>query len=189
MTTTLSPDSTIATKGVTLWLTGLPSAGKTTLALALADLIRLRGDRVQILDGDELRRNLSADLGFDRASRDAQVRRVGYVAELLARNWVVVLVPVIAPYASARDEVRAHHAAHGTPHLQVHLSTPLDICAERDVKGLYAKAFRGELTGLTGVDDPYEVPADPDLRLDTSAVDQDTAVRDLLDLLDERWTR
>jgi adenylylsulfate kinase len=188
MTTTLSPASTTTT-GVTLWLTGLPSAGKTTLAVALADIIRLRGDRVQILDGDELRRNLSADLGFDRPSRDAHVRRVGYVAELLARNGVVVLVPVIAPYASARDEVRAHHVAHGTPHLQVYLSTPLDICAERDVKGLYAKAFRGELAGLTGVDDPYEVPTDPDLLLDTSAVDQDTAVRDLLDLLDERWTR
>jgi adenylylsulfate kinase len=177
------------TAGATLWLTGLPSAGKTTVATALAERLRARGERVQILDGDELRRNLSADLGFDRASRDAHVRRVGYVAELLARNGVVVLVPVIAPYAGARDEVSAHHAAHGTPYLQVHLSTPLDICAERDVKGLYAKAFRGELQGMTGVDDPYEVPVDPDLRLDTSAVDLDTAVRDLLDLLDERWTR
>ncbi len=178
--------TTLTSTGATVWLTGLPSAGKSTVAVALAEALRANGSRVEVLDGDELRTFLSADLGFSRHDRDTHVARVGFVAELLARNGIVAVVPVIAPYAAARDEVRRHHAARGTAHLQVHLSTPLDICAERDVKGLYAKALRGEITGMTGVDDPYEVPDDPDLRLDTSAVDLDTAVRDLTNLLTER---
>ena len=172
-----------SSSGATVWLTGLPSAGKTTLALALAD--RLREDRVdvEVLDGDEIRTHLSAGLGFSRTDRDTHVDRIGFVAELLARHGVLVLVPVIAPYAAARDKVRAHHRANGTALLQVHVSTPLDVCAGRDVKGLYAKAFRGEISSMTGVDDPYEVPLDPDLRIDTAAVDQAGAVEQLLELL------
>jgi len=172
--------------GVTLWLTGLPSAGKTTLALALADVLRARGVDVEILDGDQVRTQLSAGLGFSRQDRETQVTRIGFVAELLARHGVTVLVPVIAPYADARAKVRAHHAEHGTALLEVHLTTPLQVCAERDVKGLYAKAFRGEIRSMTGVDDPYEVPLDPDLRIDTSAADRDASVAQLLDLLTER---
>ena len=172
--------------GGTLWLTGLPSAGKTTLARALADVLAERGVDTELLDGDEVRTHLSAGLGFSKQDRDTQVTRIGYVAELLARHGVLVLVPVIAPYADARDKVRAHHAEHGTPLLQVHLSTPLEICADRDVKGLYAKAFRGEISSMTGVDDPYEVPVDPDLRIDTSALDRDASVARLLDLLTNR---
>ncbi len=171
------------TTGATVWLTGLPSAGKTTLAFALADAVRETGRDVEILDGDEIRTYLSAGLGFSREDRDTHVRRIGYVAELLARHGVLVLVPVIAPYADTRDEVRARHAAQGTAHLQVHLSTPVGVCADRDVKGLYAKAARGEISHMTGIDDPYEVPADPDLRLDTSTHDLQGSVAALLDLL------
>ena len=176
----------IAGTGTTLWLTGLPSAGKTTLALALADVLRERGAEVEVLDGDEVRTHLSAGLGFTRQDRETQVTRIGYVAELLARHGVVVIVPVIAPYQDARDKVRAHHESHGTAILQVHLSTPLEVCAERDVKGLYAKAFRGEIAAMTGVDDPYEIPVDPDLRIDTSTLDRETSVAALLGLLLER---
>ena len=175
-----------AISGTTLWLTGLPSAGKTTLALALADVLRERGAEVEVLDGDEVRTHLSAGLGFTRQDRETQVTRIGYVAEMLARHGVVVIVPVIAPYQDARDNVRAHHESHGTAILQVHLSTPLEVCAERDVKGLYAKAFRGEIAAMTGVDDPYEIPVDPDLRIDTSTLDRETSVAALLGLLLER---
>ena len=172
--------------GTTVWLTGLPSAGKTTLALALAQVLRTRGADVEVLDGDEVRTHLSAGLGFSRQDRDTQVTRIGYVAELLARHGVIVLVPVIAPYNDARDGVRAHHDAHGTALLQVHLSTPVDVCAQRDVKGLYAKAFRGEISSMTGVDDPYEIPQDPDLRIDTAVLDRDSSVAALVHLLLER---
>ncbi len=169
--------------GVTVWLTGLPSAGKTTLAFAAAERLRADGVDVEVLDGDEVRTHLSAGLGFSRADRDTHVDRIGFVAELLARHGVVVLVPVIAPYAQARDKVREHHLANGTALLQVHVSTPLEVCAERDVKGLYAKAFRGEISSMTGVDDPYEIPVSPDLRIDTATIDQTGAVQLLLDLL------
>ncbi len=183
-TETSSPVAAIrAAVGATLWLTGLPSAGKTTLALALADRLRADGVDVEILDGDEVRTHLSAGLGFSRADRDTHVDRIGFVAELLARHGVVVLVPVIAPYARARDEVRAHHRARGTRLLQVHVSTPIQTCAERDVKGLYAKAFRGEISSMTGVDDPYEIPVDPDLRIDTAGIDLAGAVDRLIELL------
>jgi adenylylsulfate kinase len=156
-----------ALSGATVWLTGLPSAGKTTIARAASALLEAQGRRVEVLDGDELRTHLTADLGFSRRDRAANVSRIGYVARLLARNGVVVLVPVIAPYADARDLVRAEHQADGTPYVEVHVATALDVCAARDVKGLYAKQRAGEVTGLTGVDDPYEVPSMPDLKLDT----------------------
>jgi adenylylsulfate kinase len=156
--------------GATVWLTGLPSAGKTTIARALAERLRLDGKSVEVLDGDELRTNLTADLGFTREDRDTNVQRVGFVARLLARNGVVVLVPVIAPYAAARAQVRAQHEAGGTTFVEVHVATPLEVCAERDVKGLYAKQRAGEVRGLTGVDDPYEIPESPELRLDTQGL-------------------
>jgi adenylylsulfate kinase len=161
--------------GSTVWLTGLPSAGKSTIARALAVRLRAEGRQVELLDGDELRSHLTADLGFSRADRDANVRRVGYVARLLARNGVTVLVPVIAPYAAARAQVRADHEADGSVFVEVHVATPLDVCAVRDVKGLYAKQRAGEMSGLTGVDDPYEVPAAPELRLDTQGLTVDDA--------------
>jgi adenylylsulfate kinase len=177
---------TSKTGGATVWLTGLPSAGKTTLALALAVVLIERGADVEILDGDQVRTYLSTGLGFSRADRETQVTRIGFVAELLARHGVIVLVPVIAPFADARDKVRAQHDQHGSTLLQVHLSTPVEVCAERDVKGLYAKAYRGEISSMTGVDDPYEIPENPDLRIDTAATDLDSSVAALLQLLTER---
>lgn len=153
--------------GATIWLTGLPSAGKTTIAHEVAGRLRARGRRTEVLDGDEIREFLSAGLGFDRADRDTNVRRIGFVAELLASHGVIVLVPVIAPYEESRAAVRKRHQAEGTGYAEVHVATPVDVCSERDVKGLYAKQAAGELTGLTGVDDPYEVPDSPDLRIES----------------------
>jgi adenylylsulfate kinase len=154
-------------QGGTVWLTGLPSAGKTTIAKGLAERLRSGGHRVQVLDGDEVRAALSAELGFSKEDRDTNVRRVGFVAGLLAAHGVTVLVPVIAPYALSRTAVRDMHEAHGVPYLEVHVATPVETCATRDVKGLYAKQAAGDIRGLTGVDDPYEVPIDPDLRIET----------------------
>ncbi|MEV5375176.1 adenylyl-sulfate kinase [Streptomyces nondiastaticus] len=155
--------------GATIWLTGLPSAGKTTIARVLAARLSGEGHRVEVLDGDEVREFLSAGLGFSREDRDTNVRRIGFVAQLLAAHGVKVLVPVIAPYTDSREAVRKHHQQRGTGYLEVHVATPLEVCSARDVKGLYAKQAAGELSGLTGVDDPYEVPADPDLRIEAHA--------------------
>ncbi|MCK1797121.1 adenylyl-sulfate kinase [Streptomyces sp. XM4193] len=151
--------------GVTVWLTGLPSAGKSTLARELAPRLRAGGRRVEVLDGDEIREFLSAGLGFSREDRHTNVQRIGFVAQLLASHGVTVLVPVIAPYAESREAVRERHRAAGTAYLEVHVATPVEVCSVRDVKGLYAKQAGGEITGLTGVDDPYEAPVDPDLRI------------------------
>ncbi|MFI1186059.1 adenylyl-sulfate kinase [Streptomyces californicus] len=176
----------IRTKGATVWLTGLPSAGKTTLALALADRLRARGRRVEVLDGDEMRTFLSAGLGFGRQDRDTHVRRMGFVAELLARNGVLALVPVIAPYADGREAVRRRHAASGTPYVEVHVATPVEVCSVRDVKGLYARQAAGEIAGLTGVDDPYEEPAAPELRVFTQRLTVAESVAAVHAHLDER---
>jgi adenylylsulfate kinase len=151
-------------RGVTVWLTGLPCAGKTTIANAVAE--RLDGP-VQVLDGDEVREFLSKDLGFSKADRDTQVLRVGWVARLLAAHGVTVLVSLVSPYAAARDKVRALHGEGGVDFLEVHVATPVEVTRERDVKGMYARALAGEITGFTGVDDPYEPPAAPDLVLHT----------------------
>jgi adenylylsulfate kinase len=172
--------------GATVWLTGLPSAGKTTIARAVAGRLTARGRRAEVLDGDELREFLSAGLGFSRADRDTNVQRIGFVAELLASHGVVVLVPVIAPYADSREAVRKRHEAQGTPYLEVHVATPVDVCADRDVKGLYAKQAAGELTGLTGVDDPYEAPARPDLRIQTQGRTVEQSADAVTALLAER---
>jgi adenylylsulfate kinase len=164
------------TPGATLWFTGLPSAGKSTIAHALAGRLRAAGRRVQVLDGDEVRPHLSAGLGFSRADRDTNVARIGWVARLLASHGVTVLVPVIAPYAAAREAVRADHADAGVPFAEVYVATSLEVAEERDVKGLYARARAGEITGMTGVDDPYEPPRGAELVLDTTEVGLDTAV-------------
>lgn len=164
------------TTGATLWFTGLPSAGKSTIAHAVAADLRSVGRRVQVLDGDEVRPHLSVGLGFDRESRDINVKRIGYVARLLAAHGVVVLVPVIAPYTDARAAVRADHAAQDVPFAEVFVSTSLELAESRDVKGLYAKARRGELSGMTGVDDPYERPTTAELVIDTGRVDLATSV-------------
>ncbi len=188
-----SLDTGVATEsrpagGATLWFTGLPSAGKSTIAQALADRLTADGVRVQVLDGDAVRPHLSAGLGFSRADRDINVTRIGWVARLLASHGVVVLVPVIAPYADARQQVRDDHAGAGVPFAEVFVATTLQVAEGRDVKGLYARARAGEITGMTGVDDPYEHPTTAELTIDTAVVPLEQSVGQayalLTDLLD-----
>lgn len=155
--------------GLTVWLTGLSGAGKSTLAREFAQQLRASGRPVEILDGDELRLHLSPDLGFTPDDRNAHVRRVTFLARLLARNGVVVLVPVIAPFATIRNLARTEHTNDGTPYVEVHVATPVTECIRRDTKGLYARQRAGTLTNLTGVDDVYEAPTNADLCLDTTA--------------------
>jgi adenylylsulfate kinase len=149
-------------RGLTIWLTGLPCSGKTTIAYAVAE--RIEGP-VEILDGDEVREHLSRGLGFSKEDRDTQVLRVGWVARLLASHGVTVLVSLVSPYAAARDKVRALHEETGVAFYEVHVDVPVSVAAERDVKGMYARALAGELANFTGVDDPYEPPVSPDLRI------------------------
>ncbi|MER8044752.1 adenylyl-sulfate kinase [Streptomyces sp. NPDC094032] len=172
--------------GATVWLTGLPSAGKTTIAYELAGRLRAEGQRVEVLDGDEIREFLSAGLGFSREDRHTNVQRIGFVAELLASNGVTVLVPVIAPYEDSREAVRKRHAAQDTPYVEVHVATPVEVCSVRDVKGLYAKQAAGELSGLTGVDDPYDEPRNPDLRIESHTQTVQESAAQLHALLTER---
>ena len=162
--------------GATIWLTGLPSSGKTTLAYALEKKFIEAGQRVEVLDGDVIREGLTADLGLTPEDRRTNVRRIGFVAELLSRNGVVAICPVIAPYRDARDDVRSKHEGR---FIEVHVATPVELCSERDVKGLYAKQREGKLSGLTGVDDPYEAPLDPEIRIDTSGKTLDESVEEL----------
>ncbi|MFF0478218.1 adenylyl-sulfate kinase [Streptomyces sp. NPDC004284] len=172
--------------GATIWLTGLPSAGKTTIAYELAGRLRDEGHAVEILDGDEIREFLSAGLGFSREDRHTNVQRIGFVAELLASHGVKVLVPVIAPYDDSREAVRKRHQAEGTAFVQVHVATPVEVCSVRDVKGLYAKQAAGEISGLTGVDDPYEAPENPDLRIESQNQTVQESAAQLHALLTER---
>ncbi|TLS41131.1 adenylyl-sulfate kinase [Streptomyces montanus] len=184
--TALSTNQENQVTGATIWLTGLPSAGKTTIANELAGRLREEGHRVEVLDGDEIRTFLTADLGFSREDRHTNVQRIGFLADILARNGVKALVPVIAPYTDSREAVRKRHQASGAPYIEVHVATPVEVCSERDVKGLYAKQAAGEISGLTGVDDPYEEPESPDLRIEshTQTVQQSAAA--LHALLTER---
>jgi bifunctional enzyme CysN/CysC len=149
----------------TVWLTGLSGAGKTTLAFALErELLRL-GFPTCVLDGDELRRGLSSDLGLSPGDRAEQARRVACVATLISRSGVVAVVALVSPYVDDRRRARELHENLGVPFWEVWVDTPLAVCEERDAKGLYARARSGKLSGLTGLDSPYEVPADPDLRV------------------------
>lgn len=150
-------------RGCVVWLTGLPSAGKSTIADALEAELRSRGEKVEVLDGDVVRENLSRGLGFSKEDRDTNIRRIGFVAHLLARNGVKVLCAAISPYRRVRDEVRELVG----DFVEVHVATPLEVCEERDVKGLYARARSGELQGFTGIDDPYEPPLAPEVELAT----------------------
>jgi adenylyl-sulfate kinase len=169
--------------GLTVWFTGLSSSGKTTLSLAVHRHLASTGHRVQLLDGDEIRRFLSRDLGFSKPARDENVRRIGFVAELLTQHGVIALVSAISPYRAAREQVRAR-----IPNfLEVFVNAPLDVCEQRDVKGLYARARAGQLRSFTGIDDPYEPPLTPELECctDLETVEQSAgkviaAIRDRL---------
>jgi adenylyl-sulfate kinase len=149
--------------GFTLWLTGLSGAGKSTLAAAVSAELGRRGIPVEVLDGDEVRQNLSKGLGFSREDRDTNIRRIGYVAKLLTRNGVAVITAAISPYRAIRDEVRE---AVGT-FIEVYVKASLDECIRRDTKGLYRRALAGEIPQFTGVSDPYEEPLSPELVIDT----------------------
>ncbi|MCE1180127.1 adenylyl-sulfate kinase [Actinomycetota bacterium] len=166
-----APGTETRPEGATVWLTGLSGAGKSTIASSLASALLAEGRPVEVLDGDELRQSVSKGLGFSREDRDTHVRRVGYIANLLSRNGVVTLVPVIAPYADSRDAVRGLHQASGSRYVEVHVSTPLEECRRRDVKGLYARRAVEGGPAMTGDGDPYEIPTHPDLRLDTTGRD------------------
>lgn len=151
--------------GATLWFTGLSGSGKSTVAVAVEELLVSQGRPAYLLDGDNLRHGLNGDLGFSADDRDENVRRVAEVARLMADAGVTSLVPLVSPYRAARDNARALHAAAGVPFFEVFVNTPIELCEQRDPKGLYAKARAGEITGFTGIDDPYEAPESPELVL------------------------
>jgi sulfate adenylyltransferase len=173
-------------RGLVLFFTGLSGSGKSTIARGVAAALREAGERtVTVLDGDLVRRELSAGLGFSRPDRDRNIRRVGWVAAEIGRHRGMAICCPIAPYAAARADARMTAAAAGAGFVLVWIATPLEVCEQRDRKGLYAKARAGALTGMTGVDDPYEEPTDAELTLDTSETTVDEAVGRVLDYLEE----
>jgi adenylyl-sulfate kinase len=152
-------------KGFTLWFTGLSGAGKSTISSILFQRLRAHGAKVELLDGDVVRTNLSKGLGFSKEDRDTNIRRIGFVCELLSRNGVIAIGAAISPYRSVRDEIRAQ-----IPNfVEVYVECPLDVLVARDVKGLYKKALAGELPQFTGVSDPYEAPLHPEVTVSTAA--------------------
>lgn len=152
-------------EGFTLWFTGLSGAGKSTLSQMVYDRLKRQGAKVELLDGDVVRTNLSQGLGFGKEDRDTNIRRIGFVCELLSRNGVIAIVAAISPYRAVREEVRGRIAKF----VEVWVSCPIEVLAERDVKGLYKRALAGEIPRFTGVSDPYEPPAAPELTVDSSA--------------------
>jgi len=166
--------------GFVLWLTGLSGAGKSTIAAKLGPVLAERGHRVELLDGDEVRTNLCQGLGFSREDRDTNIARIGYVAGKLAKHGVAVLVAAISPYRQARDKVRAEV----DNFVEIHVAAPVSTCAERDPKGLYAKALSGEIKHFTGVSDPYEPPLAPEIVLHTEAETVDESVEQVITWLE-----
>lgn len=162
-------------RGFTVWLTGLPCSGKSTIARELARALLQRGRRVEVLDGDIVRQNLSYGLGFSREDRDRNIRRIAFVANLLARNGVIVIVALVSPYRAARDEARRLLV----DFFEVHVDCPGVECERRDVKGMYKRARAGELRGFTGVDDPYEAPLNPELTVLTDRQSSEESVASL----------
>jgi len=168
-------------QGFTLWFTGLSGAGKSTLANLVADELRKRAHRVEILDGDEVRTNLSKGLGFSKEDRDINIRRIGYVCHLLAHNGVIAISAAISPYRDVRDEVRRQHDRF----FEVFVRCTIDKLVERDVKGLYKKALAGEIKSFTGVSDPYEEPLKPELIVDSSTETVEQSLSRLIARLEE----
>jgi bifunctional enzyme CysN/CysC len=172
--------------GATIWFTGLPAAGKSTIAGAVEDHLVGAGRPAFLLDGDNLRHGLNGDLGFDERARCENVRRTAHVARILAESGTVALVSLVSPYRCDREEAAKLHAAANLPFIEVFVDTPLELCQQRDPKGLYARARAGELHGLTGVDAPYEPPARPDLVLHSGRESVERAVACVMQTLDRR---
>jgi adenylylsulfate kinase len=160
--------------GATIWFTGLSGSGKTTISAEVARILHERGLKVEVLDGDIVRQNLTRDLGFSRADRDENIRRIGFVAQLLTRNDVIVLISAISPYRDVRQEVRQKI---GKNFIEVYVNAPLETCEARDVKGLYKRARQGEIKFFTGIDDPYEPPLKPEVECltDKESLEQSVA--------------
>ncbi|HEX6791093.1 MAG TPA: adenylyl-sulfate kinase [Candidatus Krumholzibacteria bacterium] len=167
-------------KGFTLWFTGLSGAGKSTLARRIEEMLLERGMHVEVLDGDEVRENLSKGLGFSKEDRDTNIRRIGFVAKLLSRNGVVAITAAISPYREVRDEMRKAIGRF----VEVYVEAPIDVLAERDVKGLYKKALAGEIKHFTGVDDPYEAPVKPEVVVNSSTETVDQSVGKIIATLE-----
>jgi adenylylsulfate kinase len=167
----------------TLWLTGMCGAGKSTLAQGVCEMLVARGRRVEILDGDEMRKQLSPGLGFSKTDRDTHVRRIGYLARLLSRNGVVTICAVISPYREVRDEIRREHEA---PFVEVFVDCSVEELIRRNRKGLYTRALAGEIQNFTGVSDPYEPPIAPEVRVHTDAEQIDGSIATILTYLVER---
>ena len=170
-------------EGLVLWLTGLSSAGKSTISRIVAERLADSGRRVQIIDGDLIRERLSPDLGFSKADRDENVRRVTVLSDLLSRPGVIVAAAMISPYRETRDRVRAEL---GERFVEIFVKTSLGECARRDPKGLYAKALKGEITEFTGVSDPYEEPLSPELIVETERCTQQQCAEQVLDYVEAR---
>ena len=166
--------------GVTVWITGLPCSGKSTVAARVAEEVRARGRRAEILDGDIVRARLSPDLGFSREDRDTHVRRIGFICGLLSRHDVVAIAAVISPYLAARKELRRELAP---KFLEVWTACPIEVCEARDVKGLYRRARAGQIRGFTGVDDPYEPPLAAEVVLRTDRETPEESARRVLEAL------
>ena len=167
-----------------MWFTGLSGSGKSTVAVACEERLVGAGRPAYVLDGDNIRHGLNGDLGFSAEDRAENVRRVGHVACLMADAGLVALVPLVSPYRADRDAVRQLHAAAGLPFIEVFVDTPIELCEQRDPKGLYAKARAGELRGFTGIDDPYEAPERPELVLRPDDGDPDVMAGRVLPLVD-----
>ncbi len=172
-------------QGVCLWFTGLSGAGKSTICDVLTVLMLEHGRQMTILDGDVVRTHLSKGLGFSKQDRDINIRRIGFVASEIARHGGVVICAAISPYRSTRNEVRGMVAS-ADQFVEIYVNTPLEVCEQRDIKGLYAKARRGEITGFTGIDDPYEPPLNPEIICDTVKYSPEENARQIIDYLIEQ---
>ncbi|MBD2446919.1 adenylyl-sulfate kinase [Nostoc sp. FACHB-152] len=168
-------------RGVTIWLTGLSGAGKTTISQFLEAQLRSQGYKIEVLDGDVVRQNLSKGLTFSKEDRDENIRRIGFVAHLLTRNNVIVLVSAISPYRAIREEVKAKIG----DFIEVYVNAPLAVCEQRDVKGLYKKARAGEIKNFTGIDDLYEIPFNPDVECKTNQESVNESANKILNKLAE----
>src|ERR671936_2892169 len=173
------------TEGFTLWFTGLSGAGKTTIAELVRPELERRGRLVEWLDGDEVREHLCKGLGFSKEDRDTNIDRIGWVASKLTRHGAAVIVSAISPYAEARNKARAMVEEHGT-FVEVFVDASVDECARRDVKGLYEKAFRGEIKEFTGVSDPHQTPEHPEIRIESEHEEPEQSARRILELLEQR---